>query len=193
MGRGCRILLPALALGLIATIAPAGGKGARDPKEADAMAFTLTSPSFSAGSTIPSRHTCDDADASPALQWTEPPAGTRSLALIVDDPDAPVGTWVHWVLFDLPPTQRSLSEGIRPDRVLGDPKGSRQGTNDFRRIGWGGPCPPPGTPHRYVFKLYALDGPLGLEPGASKAEVERAMKGHVLGQAELIGKYARGR
>ena len=153
------------------------------------MAFGLTSSAFKTGDTIPRKHTCDGADVSPPLTWADPPAGTASFALVADDPDAPVGTWVHWVLYDLPATARMLPEGIPPEATLKD--GGRQGTNDFRKIGYGGPCPPRGTPHRYFFKLYALDAALGLAPGATKQAVVKAMEGHLKGQAELMGRYGR--
>lgn len=153
------------------------------------MSFSLQSSAFSQGAGIPRKFTCDGPDLSPAFSWTEPPAGTRSLALIADDPDAPVGVWVHWVLYDLPGTARELTEGVAKQDVLGN--GALQGHNDFGRIGYGGPCPPPGKAHRYFFKLYALDAPTGLKPGASKAELEQAMKGHVLAEAELMGRYKR--
>jgi Raf kinase inhibitor-like YbhB/YbcL family protein len=154
-----------------------------------AMAFTLTSSSFSVGGEIPKRHTCDGPDISPPLGWGEPPAGTQSFSLIMDDPDAPVGTWVHWVLCDLPASVRELAEGVPKEREFRN--GARQGRNDFGRIGYGGPCPPRGPAHRYVFKLYALDRNLNLKAGATKAEVEAAMKGRVLARAELIGRYRR--
>ena len=153
------------------------------------MAFTLTSSDFQNGGDIPQKFTCKGADVSPELSWTNPPAGTRSFTLIADDPDAPAGTWTHWVLFDLPAQTSTLPEGVtKVDEV---PDGGRQGRNDFRKIGYGGPCPPPGKPHRYFFKLYALDKALNLKPGASKQEVEQAMQGHVLGQAELVGRFRR--
>lgn len=161
--------------------------------EETTMTFRLGSPAFDAGASIPARHTCDAQDLSPALEWSDPPPGTGSFALIVDDPDAPVGTWVHWVIYDLPRDARSLAEGVPPEREPGEPPGARQGMNDFRRIGYGGPCPPPGGAHRYFFKLCALDAPLGLAPGATKQQVEHAMEGHVLGRAEVMGTYARGR
>ena len=151
--------------------------------------FTISSSSFPQGGEIPRQFTCDGADISPQLSWTAPPAGTQSLALIADDPDAPVGTWVHWVLYNLPPSATSLPEGLGKAEELSG--GGRQGRNDFRRIGYGGPCPPPGKPHRYFFKLYALDAQLDLKSGASKQELERAMSGHVLARAELMGKYQR--
>ncbi len=153
------------------------------------MAFTISSPSFQNGAQIPKKFACDGEDISPELQWTPPAAGTKSLALIVDDPDAPVGTWTHWVLYDLPPQTTSLSENVKKQEHL--PTGAIQGRNDFRKIGYGGPCPPAGKAHRYFFKLYALDKKLDLKPGASKQEVERGMQGHILAQAELMGKYQR--
>ncbi len=153
------------------------------------MEFTLKSAVFSYGGEIPRKHTCDGPDLSPALGWSDPPAKSVSFALIADDPDAPAGTWVHWVIYDLPGTSRALPEGLSKTPEL--PDGSRQGRNDFGRAGYGGPCPPRGAPHRYVFKLYALDGKLNLKAGATKADVERAMRGHILGQTELMGKYKR--
>jgi len=151
-------------------------------------AFRLTSPSFQANADIPARFTCSGDDLSPALAWSDPPAGTQSLALIADDPDAPGGTFTHWVLYDLPPSARRLPEGVPR---ASDPDGGRQGRNDFDAIGYGGPCPPPGSPHRYLFRLYALDKKLNLRAGASKGDVERALKGHALAQAELIGRFGR--
>ncbi len=153
------------------------------------MAFTISSTSFSNGGEIPKRFTCDGADTSPELSWTDPPADTRSFALIADDPDAPDGTWTHWVLFDLPPITNSLPEGMTKIDEL--PGGERQGRNDFRKIGYNGPCPPPGKPHRYFYKLYALDRKLGLKPGADKQELEHAMQNHILGKTEWMGKYQR--
>jgi Raf kinase inhibitor-like YbhB/YbcL family protein len=153
------------------------------------MSLAISSTSFSPGGDIPKKFTCDDADVSPELSWTGAPAAVASFALIADDPDAPVGNWNHWVLFDLPPQTAQLVEGFpKVDEV---PTGGRQGRNDFKKIGYGGPCPPPGKPHRYFFKLYALDRMLNLKPGVSKQDVEQAMKGHILGQAELMGKYGR--
>lgn len=153
------------------------------------MAFHLTSTSFESGEDIPKKFTCDGADVSPELSWTNPPAATQSFALISDDPDAPVGNWNHWVIFDLPATTNHLPEGVTKIDEL--PDGGRQGRNDFRKIGYGGPCPPPGKPHRYFFRLYALDKMLDLKPGSTKQEVEEAMQGHILGQVEWMGKYRR--
>ena len=153
------------------------------------MPLQISSASFSAGEMIPKKFTCDGPDVSPKLSWGAAPEKTQSFALIMDDPDAPVGTWVHWVLFDLPADTKELAEGVAKQEQL--PNGARQGRNDFGKIGYGGPCPPPGNPHRYFFKLYVLDTKLNLKAGASKADVERAMKGHILGQAELMGRYGR--
>ena len=148
----------------------------------------LTSTAFDAQGPIPTRHTCEGEDVAPPLTWRELPAGTRSLALIVDDPDAPdpakpQRTWVHWVLYDIPPTVTGLPEGGRPAFA-----GSRDGANDWDRTGYGGPCPPIGR-HRYFFKLYALDAPLGDLQQPNKARLELAMRGHVLGEAQLMGTY----
>ncbi len=155
------------------------------------MGLQLTSSSFQEGGLIPRQYTCDGQDVSPALRWANLPKGTRSLALIADDPDAPVGTWVHWVIFNIPSNLVQLPEGIPPKDSL--PDGTRQGLNDFRRIGYGGPCPPPGKPHRYFFKLYALDTMLSMKPKATKVEVLAACKNHVLAEAQLMGRYARSR
>lgn len=145
----------------------------------------LTSASFKDGSSIPVQHTCDGADISPPLAWRDAPKETAAFALICDDPDAPAGTWVHWVLYNLPANATALAEG--------DAGGGQQGRTDFRKTSYGGPCPPPGQPHRYFFKLYALRAKLPLKPGATKANVEQAMHGNVLAEAQLMGKYARGR
>ena len=156
------------------------------------MTLILTSGAFSAGGAIPARHTCDGADRSPPLAWTGAPAGTVTFALDVDDPDAPGGTWVHWVLFDIPGDRAGLPEGVATTERLEWLGGALQGRNDFRRIGYGGPCPPRGPAHHYHFRLYALDAALPLKPGATRQEVDRAMQGHVLAEATLIGTYARG-
>lgn len=159
------------------------------PKPAPAAKLTLSSSAFASGATIPSQYTCTGADVSPPLRWDTPPAGTRSLALIADDPDAPAGTWVHWVLFDLPGDTRALEAGVEKQLELEN--GARQGRNDFGKIGYGGPCPPPGKPHHYFFKLYALDAKLALKSGSTKAAVEKAMQGHILAQGELLGRFGR--
>jgi Raf kinase inhibitor-like YbhB/YbcL family protein len=151
-------------------------------------AVTISSTAFSNGSLIPSQYTCDGANISPPLQWSGLPPSTKALALIVDDPDAPAKTWVHWVLYDLPASTSGLSEDIKPQERLSG--GGKQGTNDFKKIGYGGPCPPSGT-HRYFFKLYVLDTETSLNPGATKDELLKAIEGHVVAQGELVGKYKR--
>jgi len=172
-----------LTLTLVMLLAPNANSGG------STMTLQLKSSDFSAGADIPKQFTCSGADISPALSWNDPPPATKSFALIADDPDAPVGTWVHWVLYDLPATLRSLSQNFPKTEQSAD--GSRQGRNDFGKIGYGGPCPPPGKPHRYFFKLYALDTKLNLNPGATKKDVEKAMKGHILDQGEHMGRFAR--
>ena len=152
------------------------------------MTFELKSTAFAAGQPIPRQYTCDGENVSPPLQWNDPPAGTQSLALICDDPDAPAGTWVHWVLYNLPAKTRTLAEAIPATADL--PDGSRHGKNGWGRLGYGGPCPPSGT-HRYFFKLYALDTVLGLASGADKNQLLQAMQGHILAQTELMGTYKR--
>ncbi len=161
------------------------GSGAVGGKK---MEIKITSPAFEDGGLIPAKYTCDGADISPPLQWDAVPEGTQSIALISDDPDAPVGTWVHWVLFNLPADTRELAENIPPDKTLAN--GARQGITDFGRIGYGGPCPPSGT-HRYFFKIYALDTKIDLAAGARKRDLLKAMEGHILSQGQLIGKYRR--
>jgi len=163
-------------------------------KEHIAMTLTLASPAFDHNGAIPAAHTCDGRNVSPPLTWTAPPAGTKSLALIVDDPDAPDPaapkmTWVHWVLYNIPPGAGTLPEGAAARDL---PAGTLSGLNDWQRTGYGGPCPPIGR-HRYFHKLYALDAPLPDLKHPTKAALEKAMRGHVVGQAELIGLYQRRR
>ena len=157
-------------------------------------ALELTSPSFAAMGEIPSRHTCEGQDVSPELRWSGVPDGTGSLVLIVDDPDAPDPaaprvTWVHWVLYDIPPDATGLPEAVPVAQL---PPGTRRGKNDWKRTDYGGPCPPIGR-HRYFHKLYALDAALGELGEPIVAELERAMQGKVLAQAELVGTYEKGR
>ncbi len=146
--------------------------------------LTVTSTAFKEGEMIPRKYTCDDRDLSPQIGWSGVPAGAKTIALICDDPDAPAGTWVHWVVFNIPATVKELAEGASM------PAGAKQGINDFRKLPYGGPCPPGGT-HRYFFKIYALDTVLALKEGATKGELLRAMEGHVLAQGQLMGKYKR--
>lgn len=151
------------------------------------MAMKLVIGAFAEGAIIPKLHTCDGADLSPALEWSGEPPGTRSFALIVDDPDAPVGIWNHWLLWDIPAGVHAIAQGFKPGQL------GVSGTNDFGKQGYGGPCPPRGHgPHRYFFKLYALDvESLKLAAGARRAELDRAMKGHVLAEAQYMGRYER--
>ncbi|MCH8029269.1 MAG: YbhB/YbcL family Raf kinase inhibitor-like protein [Candidatus Dadabacteria bacterium] len=152
------------------------------------MSFELTSTAFTQGDSIPIKYTCDGQDVSPPLQWKDPPEGTQSFALINDDPDAPGGTWVHWVLYNLPASTLSLQEAVASDADL--PDNTRHGQNSWGRSDYGGPCPPGGT-HRYYFKLYTLDTELELSPGASKKQLLSAMEGHILAQGQLMGRYKR--
>jgi len=153
------------------------------------MALELRSKAFKNGDFIPAKYTCKGEDVSPPLEWSNIPENTKSLALISDDPDAPMGTWVHWVLYDIPAYKRNLPEGLKKDKVLDD--GSKQGMTDFGRVGYGGPCPPPGPVHRYFFKLYALDAKLNLNPGLTKKTLLNAIEGHVIEKTELLGKFKR--
>jgi Raf kinase inhibitor-like YbhB/YbcL family protein len=173
-------LLTLLGLALQLESLAAGGR---------AMSLTIKTKAFLEGEMIPTKYTCDGDDVSPGLTWTGAPEATQSLTLIADDPDAPVGTWTHWIIWNIPPETAALFDGVPKENTLKD--GARQGYNDFKRIGYGGPCPPPGKPHRYFFRLYAMDSKLDAKAGVSRNELERAMKGHVLAQAELMGKYGR--
>ena len=152
------------------------------------MEFPFTSTAFNNEERIPTKYTCDGKDVSPPLQWSDPPQDTKSFALICDDPDTPRGTWVHWILYNIPASTGALQEAIPSDANLAD--GSWHGMNNWGRLGYGGPCPPSGT-HRYFFNLYALDKMLDLTSGASKDQVWHAMHGHILAQAQLMGVYSR--
>lgn len=158
------------------------------------MNLQIISTAFAEGQPIPRKYTCQGGDVSPQLKWTGAPTNTRSFALIADDPDAPDPkapkmTWVHWVLYDLPATTTELTEDIAKAPTL--PNGAKQGITDFKRTGYGGPCPPPGGAHRYFFKLYALDTVLNLKSGATKPDLLKAMEGHILAQGQLMGTYQR--
>lgn len=157
-------------------------------EEGVTMAIEFSSSAFEDGAAIPKKYSCDGEDISPALSWDNIPAGTESLALIMDDPDAPRGTWVHWVVFDIPPESAGFAEDISATADV--PGGGKHGNNSWKRMGYGGPCPPGGT-HRYFLILYALDTVLGLEPGVTKGVLLRAMEGHVLDQSQLMGTYTR--
>jgi len=159
------------------------------------MTLTITSPAFKHNSYIPKKHACNGEDVSPELRWKGLSSGTKSIAVIMDDPDAPPGTWVHWILFDIPPLLTGLEENVAKKETL--PDGSKHGLvwgvndGDFDRVGYYGPCPPPGKPHRYFFKVYALDKVLGLPPKITKNALLKAMEGRILAQGELIGLYKR--
>ena len=150
--------------------------------------MNLESSSFAQGQPIPQKYTCEGGDASPQLHWSNAPQGTKTFALIVDDPDAPGGTWVHWVVYNIPADTHEMRAGMAKTATI--PAGA-QGLNDFKKIGYGGPCPPPGKPHRYFFKLYALDTELPVKPRATKSDIESAMQGHILANPELTGTYRR--
>ncbi len=153
------------------------------------MTLSISSPAFQDGERIPAKYTCQSQDISPPLKWNRVPDETQSLALILDDPDAPSGVFTHWVIFNLPPDSRELPEAVPAASQL--PSSALQGKNDFGKIGYGGPCPPPGYPHRYRFTLYALDRQLDLKAGSSKKQVLNAMEGHILAQGQLTGTYQR--
>lgn len=152
------------------------------------MELVITSAAFKDSGFIPRKYTCDSSNISPPLQWSGVPRDTKSIALICDDPDAPMGTWVHWVIYNIPPDINSLPEDVPANKTL--ETGAMQGTNDFRKIGYGGPCPPGGT-HRYFFKIYALDNLLELNPGLTKDDLINAMEGHILTEGKLMGRYSR--
>ena len=166
----------------LSLIACTANTNSTDSQSVLANIMKLESSAFSANGTIPAKYTCDGQDISPSLTWDEPPPGTQSFALIVDDPDAPGRTFVHWILYNLPAETRQLLEGIDSIGI--------QGKNDFGKLGYGGPCPPSGI-HRYFFKLYALDTTVQLAAGSTKEQLLTAMDGHILGAAELIGRYSR--
>ena len=153
------------------------------------MAFSMKSSAFDEGATIPKKYSCEGEDVSPPLAWSDAPKGTASFALICDDPDAPVGNWTHWVLWGLPADTMTLSEGVPKTATLAN--GAKQGLNSWPKVGYNGPCPPPGKPHRYFFKLFALDTALTLSDKTDKARLEKALQGHILGEAHVMGKYQR--
>ena len=153
------------------------------------MNMQITSIAFAEGQPIPDQYSCSGSDVSPPLQWTGAPAGAKSFAIIADDPDAPTGTWVHWVIYNLPPAAMSLAENVSQLPELTN--GAKQGVNDFGKIGYNGPCPPPGKAHHYHFKIYALDTKLDLKSGATRKKLLEAMDGHVLAEGQLIGTYQR--
>lgn len=184
-----RVLLAAAAL----AITICGCERQKGPMEVSEersqdMTISVSSSAFAEAGMIPVKYTCDGNDVSPPLKWTGVPEATKSLALVSDDPDAPMGTWVHWVLWNIPPSVQELAENVPPEPEL--PDGSQQGISDFRRPGYGGPCPPSGV-HRYYFRVYALDTLLDLPSSTRKADLLKAMKGHILAEGQLMGKYSR--
>ena len=186
MNAQIKMILMAL---LLAGIATTGCS--QEPKSANGnvMKIQVASDAFADGQPIPAKYTGDGADVSPPLTWSKTPAGTKSLALICDDPDAPAGTWVHWVMYNMPAIEDVLAENISKTGTLED--GREQGKNSFGKIGYNGPAPPPGKTHRYFFKIYALDARLDLPDGATKKDLLKAMDGHVLGEGQLMGTYRR--
>ena len=187
------LLLTVVLLSACAPSTPAATERIDDPLEMEqAMSIEIISSAFENGQPIPVQYTCQgtgvEKDVSPPLAWGEPPAGTQSFALVMDDPDAPVGTWDHWLLFNIPASASGLPESIGVNATL--PDGSMSGKNSWGRTGYGGPCPPSGT-HRYFFKLYALDEMLGISAGATKGELEKAMVGHILAKGELMGTFSK--
>jgi hypothetical protein len=181
MNREVVFVLVALLVGSVSGPAPAAGEEVQEQ-------VRVSSSAFQEGGMIPSRYTCDGADVSPPLTWSQLPPAAESLALVCDDPDAPMGTWVHWVVYGLPATLGGLPENLPGHARLAN--GGVQGRNDFRKLGYGGPCPPSGT-HRYYFRLYVLDTEVNLEPGATKHQLLKAIRGHILAEGELMGKYSR--
>jgi Raf kinase inhibitor-like YbhB/YbcL family protein len=162
---------------------------ARPSRQAPTAAFRITSTAFLNGDAMPKKFTCDGANISPFLAWTQPPKGTASFALVLDDPDAPKHTLVHWLIYDLPGDSSGLPENM-PTRA-GFESDAHQGLNDFKKFGYGGPCPPSGKTHRYFFRLYALDEVMHLNPGVSRRDLDRAISSHILGKAELMVHYQR--
>jgi len=159
------------------------------PAMAQESRFMIESAAFAQGGTIPRAHTCTGADTSPPMSWKGVPASAKAIAMVVDDPDAPSGTWVHWVIFDVPADLTRLDEGVPKTADL--PSRARQGVNDFGRLGYNGPCPPPGPPHHYHFRMFALDSRLDLPANATAAQLEAAIKGHVVATGELVGTFGR--
>lgn len=184
-----------IVVAFVATVGLLGQLGAaaehhlatQDTLKQSADTLQLTSSAFEADAAIPAKYTCDGEDVSPALLWNDPPAATKSFALIVDDPDAPNKTVVHWLIYDIPADTRGLQEGVPKDKKLRD--GALQGKNDHGKTGYSGPCPPHGAVHHYFFKLYALDNMTGLKPDATKPQLEQAIKDHILAKAQRIGRF----
>jgi Raf kinase inhibitor-like YbhB/YbcL family protein len=178
---------------VVLTVLPSCARDDRPLEETKRLTLQLTSPAFADGARIPKLSTCDGSGASPALTWANVPEGYRSFAIVCEDPDAPMGTFTHWVIYNIPAAVKLLPEGLPAEAELasGALKGARQAKNDFGKLGYGGPCPPSGT-HHYVFRVYALDAVLEVAPAASRGEIFRSMKGHILAEGKLTGTYSRG-
>jgi len=174
---------------VVSLLLPACEAGETIVLEEGEATLSLSSLAFHDGQNIPAKYSCEGENVSPPLTWNEPPAGTQSFVLIVDDPDAPIGVFTHWVLFNIPSGSRELPEAVPTQGEL--PSGALQGKNGFKRLGYGGPCPPRGGPHRYRFILYALDKRLDLTAGVSRQQVLGAMQGHILARGQLTGTYQR--
>jgi len=175
---------------LVACASPLGERASTQPTEKGAtMSIQVTSSAFREGETIPTKYTCDGEDVSPPLRWSGLPSNTKSVAIVMEDPDAPSGTFTHWVIYDIPGNVSELPEGVPArDTVLG---AAKQGINSFNRLGYRGPCPPRGSTHRYFFHVYALDAELGLGPGVAKSQVMSSLQGHILAEGQLMGRYGR--
>ena len=189
MGASVRSIVPYLLVAAAVWAAGCGGGDGENRRQGErTMNMTIESSAFADGQAIPARYTGDGEDVSPPLAWSNLPNGTAELALVMDDPDAPRGTWDHWIVYKIPPDRTGLKEAAAGAGRRADPP-LAEGRNSWGKTGYGGPAPPPGKPHHYHFKLYALDAPVDLPAGATKARLESAIKGHVLGKAELVGTY----
>lgn len=180
-------------MAVITVLLAAWGCEARDSVQAEGkgeatVTLNVTSPAFEDGAKIPPKYTADGANVSPPLNWQEIPEGAQSIVIIADDPDAPMGTWVHWLIWNIPAGEAGIRENVPSAEALAN--GAVQGTTSFNRVGYGGPAPPSGT-HRYYFKVYAIDKQLDLAPEARKADVEKAMQGHILAQGQMMGRYSK--
>ena len=187
VGKQVALLLTLFSI-ILSTVVACGPEAPMPIKEGE-MTLSLSSIAFEEGDKIPVKYTCDGQYISPPLEWSEPPQQTQAFALIVDDPDAPIGVFTHWVIFNIPSDSHGLPEAVPTQAQLSS--GASQGKSDFGRMGYGGPCPPPGRPHRYRFTLYALDQRLDLKAGVSKKQLVGAMQGHILAQGQLMGTYQR--
>jgi Raf kinase inhibitor-like YbhB/YbcL family protein len=176
---------------VLMVVVAAGAAAQRQTRQSSsaAMTFKMSSPAFTSGGAIPREYTCEGVDRAPSLEWNGVPAGTVTFALVMHDPDAPSGDWVHWIAWNIPATSHGMSENVLRQEQLAD--GTRQGRNSFGKIGYYGPCPPPGKAHRYFFRVYAIDSKLDLASGATRDQLQSALKGHVLAEAEYMGTYQR--